>query len=489
MSLNKKTAHELRDLLRKREVSSVEITKSVVDAINATEPRINAYVTLTTDQALKQAEDADKALAAGDAFVTDLTGIPVAIKDNMCTKGVLTTCSSKILSNFVPPYDATIVAKLKAAHVPSPGKLNMDEFAMGSSTENSGFKKTANPWNLDCVPGGSSGGSAAAVAADMCIAATGSDTGGSIRQPASFCGVVGLKPTYGLVSRFGLVAFASSLDQIGPLTKDVEDAALLLNALAGHDPMDSTSAPITPPDYTSFLNKDIKGMRIGMPKEYFAEGLTPDVKAAVDKAIKDLEALGAIPVEVALPTSPYAVAAYYLCATAEASSNLARYEGAHYGTRSDAGNVIDMYSKTRAEGFGEEVKRRIMLGTYALSAGFYDAYYLKALRVRTLIANDFKKAFEKCDIIVGPTAPSAAFRFGEKTDDPLSMYLSDIFTISVNLAGIAGISLPCGFTTDGLPIGLQMLSPAFEEGRLFRAGHAYEQATEWHLKKPAGLEQ
>ncbi len=484
MSLNQKTAHELRDMLSRREVSSVEITQSVIDAINEREGRINAFMTLTPEQALATAAEADKALAAGDASVTPLTGIPVAIKDNICTNGVPTTCSSKMLENFIPPYDATIITKLKVAHVPSLGKLNMDEFAMGASTESSAFKKTSNPWDLDYVPGGSSGGCAAAVSSDMTISAIGSDTGGSIRQPASFCGVVGLKPTYGLVSRYGLMAFASSLDQIGPLAKDVEDAALLLNELAGYDPEDSTSAPFDHPDYTSFLNKDVKGQRVGLPKEYFAEGLDADVRAAVEQAIKDLETAGASVVEVELPTLPYAVGAYYLCATAEASSNLARYVGVYYGSRTKGDNVIDMYNKTRAENFGAEVKRRIMLGTYALSAGFYDAYYLKALRVRTLISNDFKRAFEKCDVIAGPTSPSAAFPIGEKVSDPLSMYLNDIFTSSVNLAGISGISIPCGFTKGGLPIGLQLIAPAFEEGRLFRVGHAYEQATEWHKRRP-----
>lgn len=482
MELYQKTAHELSDMLRRREVSSEELTRSVMNRIMEAEPKVQAYVTVMGDDAMKMAREADKAIASGTAQ-SALAGIPVAVKDNMCTRGHLTTCSSKMLSNFIPPYDATIVAKLRRDFAVFTGKTNMDEFAMGSSTENSGIKKTNNPWDLDRVPGGSSGGSAAAVAADMAIMATGSDTGGSIRQPAALCGVVGLKPTYGLVSRYGLVAFASSLDQIGPITKDVEDAALLLNALAGHDPMDSTSAQYSAPDYTSFLRQDVRGLRVGLPTEFFAEGLDPEIRAAVQKAVKTLEDQGAETVEVSLPHSEFAVATYYVCATAEASSNLARYDGVHYGLRVDADNVIEMYSRTRHAGFGAEVKRRIMLGTYALSAGYYDAYYLKALRVRTLIARDFEKAFEKCDVILGPTSPTAAFRAGEKTDDPLAMYLNDIYTISVNLAGIAGISLPCGFTSANLPIGLQLIAPAFEEGRLIKMAHAYEQSTDWHKRR------
>lgn len=484
MELHGKTAHELRDLLKKGEVSSVEITQSVMNRIAAVEPKIGAYVTVMGEQALEMAQEADRARAAGEAQGA-LAGIPVAVKDNMCTRGTLTTCSSKILANFVPPYDSSVVARLRQGKAVFTGKANMDEFAMGSSTENSGIKKTFNPWNQERIPGGSSGGSAAAVASDMCILATGSDTGGSIRQPAALCGVVGVKPTYGLVSRYGLVAFASSLDQIGPITKDVEDAALMMNAIVGHDPLDSTSAKVEVPDYTSFLNRDIKGLRIGLPKEFFGEGMDAEVRGAVDAAVKQLESLGAEIVEVELPHSPYAVATYYLCATAEASSNLARYDGAQYGHRAKAGNVIEMYSRSRSEGFGAEVKRRIMLGTYGLSAGYYEDFYLKAMKVRTLIKQDFEMAFEKCDLIAGPTTPTAAFKAGEKTDDPLAMYLSDIYTISVNLAGIGGISLPCGFTSNRLPIGLQLICPAFEEGRLFTAAHAYEQATPWHREKPA----
>jgi aspartyl-tRNA(Asn)/glutamyl-tRNA(Gln) amidotransferase subunit A len=482
MELCRLTAHELAALLRKREVTSEEVTQAVLERIAEVEPRVQAYVSVMETEAGHMAREADRAIAAGEAR-SPLAGIPLAIKDNMCTRGTLTTCASKILGNFVPPYDATTVAKLRQAHAVFVGKTNMDEFAMGSSTENSGMKPTFNPWDLERIPGGSSGGSAAAVAADMAIAATGSDTGGSIRQPAAFCGVVGLKPTYGLVSRYGLVAFASSLDQIGPITKDVLDAALLLNELAGHDPMDSTSAEVACPDYASFCGQEIRGMRIGLPREFFGQGMDTDVAGAVRAAIAQLESLGAEIVEVSLPHSPYAVGAYYLCATAEASSNLARYDGVRYGARVEADNIIDMFSRTRSEGFGTEVKRRIMLGTYALSAGYYDAYYLKALKVRTLIRQDFEKAFTQCDVIAGPTTPTPAFRLGEKTANPLEMYLSDIFTISVNLAGIAGISVPCGLTAGKLPVGLQLIAPAFEEGRLFKAAYAYEQSTDWHKRR------
>lgn len=484
MELSGKTAHELRDLLKKGDISSVDITRDVLARIEAVEPRVGAYVTTTPEEALSMAEAADKRRAAGEA-TADLVGIPIAVKDNMVTKGIRTTCSSKMLEKFIPPFDGTVVAKLREQGLVFVGKANMDEFAMGSSSETSAIKQTANPWDLERIPGGSSGGSAAAVAASMAVLATGSDTGGSIRQPAAHCGIVGMKPTYGLVSRYGLIAFASSLDQIGPLSRDVEDAALLLNAMAGHDSMDSTSAKVDVPDYTSFLNKDIKGLRIGLPKEFFGEGADPETLAAVKTAIAQLEALGAIPVEVELPHSNYAVATYYLCATAEASSNLARYDGAHYGFRAEADNVIDMFSRTRSQGFGDEVKRRIMLGTYALSAGFYEDFYLKALKVRTLIKQDFDKAFASCDLIAGPTTPTAAFKLGEKTDNPLEMYLSDIYTISVNLAGIPAISLPCGLTSGNLPIGLQFIAPAFEDGRLFTAAHAFEQSTQWHTNKPS----
>jgi aspartyl-tRNA(Asn)/glutamyl-tRNA(Gln) amidotransferase subunit A len=398
---------------------------------------------------------------------------------------VHTTCSSKILQSYVPPFDATAIRRLKAQDAVLLGKTNMDEFAMGSSTENSAFFPTRNPWALDYVPGGSSGGSAAAVAADLCAAALGSDTGGSIRQPASFCGIAGLKPTYGLVSRYGLVAFASSLDQIGPLAKDVQDCALLLQAIAGHDPFDSTSADLPVPDYSSALTGDIRGIRIGIPDEYFIEGMDPEVEAAIWTAIQTLEALGGKQEKVSLPHTPYAVATYYLVATAEASSNLARYDGVKYGYRtSRPADLLEMYQRSRREGFGPEVKRRIMLGTYALSAGYYDAYYLKAQKVRTLIRRDFEQAFERCEVIATPTSPTPAFKVGEKTENPLQMYLSDIFTISVNLAGLPGMSIPCGFTKAGLPIGLQLIGKPFEETTILKVAHAYEQVTDWHLRKP-----
>jgi len=486
--LNEGTIGGLAPRLRAREISSVELTRNVLDRIHAVEPRVHAYLTLTEQMALAMAEAADRRLARGDD-VGPLTGVPIALKDNLCTMGVLTTCASKILHNFVPPYDATVVERLKRAGAVFVGKTNLDEFAMGSSTENSAFQVTANPWDLERVPGGSSGGSAAAVSADECIAALGSDTGGSIRQPAGFCGVVGLKPTYGRVSRYGLVAFASSLDQIGPITKTVEDAAILMNVIAGRDPADSTSADIPMPDYTKSLKDDVKGLKIGVPKEYFVEGMDREVEAAVREAIRHLVGLGAEAIEISLPHSGYAVATYYLCATAEASSNLARYDGVHYGHRTaDQDNIIDMYTKTRHDGFGNEVKRRIMLGTYALSAGYYDAYYLKALKVRTLIKRDFERAFEKCDAILTPTSPTPPFKKGEKTDDPLRMYLSDIFTISVNLAGIPAISIPCGFcdaTGRPLPIGLQLIAPVFGEKVLFRVAHVYEQTTDSHKRRPA----
>jgi aspartyl-tRNA(Asn)/glutamyl-tRNA(Gln) amidotransferase subunit A len=409
----------------------------------------------------------------------------LAIKDVLCTRYVHTTCSSKILQSYLPPYDATAIQRLKAQDAVLLGKTNMDEFAMGSSTENSAFFPTRNPWALDYGPGGSSGGSAAAVAADLCAAALGSDTGGSIRQPASFCGIAGLKPTYGLVSRYGLVAFASSLDQIGPLAKDVKDCALLLQAIAGHDPFDSTSADLPVPDYSSALTGDIRGIRIGIPDEYFIEGMDPEVEAAIWTAIQTLEALGGVQEKVSLPHTPYAVATYYLVATAEASSNLARYDGVKYGYRtSRPADLLEMYQRSRREGFGPEVKRRIMLGTYALSAGYYDAYYLKAQKVRTLIRRDFEQAFERCEVIATPTSPTPAFKVGEKTENPLQMYLSDIFTISVNLAGLPGMSIPCGFTKAGLPIGLQLIGKPFDEATVLKVAHAYEQGTDWHLRKP-----
>jgi aspartyl/glutamyl-tRNA(Asn/Gln) amidotransferase subunit A (EC 6.3.5.-) len=483
MDLHTLTIHEAHEKLKNKDFSSRELTQALLKRIEAVEPRVKAYITVTPEKALAEAEQADKMIAAGK--ITPLTGIPLAIKDVLCTEDITTTCGSKILKNFVPVYDATVVRNLKRAGAITLGKANMDEFAMGSSTENSSFGPSHNPWDLSAIPGGSSGGSAAAVAADECIASLGTDTGGSIRQPASCCGVVGLKPTYGRVSRFGLIAFGSSLDQVGPLTKDVRDAALLMNVLAGYDPQDSTSVNKEVPDYTTFLKPDLKGITIGVAKEYFIEGIDPEVEKAVKEALHVLQSLGAKTVDIALPHTEYALPVYYLIAPAEASSNLARYDGVKYGFRAAKDeNLIAMYKKTRSEGFGAEVKRRIMLGTYALSAGYYDAYYGKASQVRTLIRRDFEAAFKKCDVIVTPTAPTPAFKIGEKTDDPLQMYLSDIFTIPVNLAGIAGISIPCGLTRNRLPIGLQVISGPFEEGKVLQTAFAYEQNTDWHVKKP-----
>jgi aspartyl-tRNA(Asn)/glutamyl-tRNA(Gln) amidotransferase subunit A len=484
MELYHFTIHELHDMLKKGETTSQAVTESVLGRIKAVDDKVKAYITVTGDIARAQALAADKRIKAGD-ISSPLLGIPIAIKDNMCTEGIKTTCASKILGNFVPPYDATVVGKLKQAGIVLCGKPNMDEFAMGSSTENSGFFVTKNPWDLERIPGGSSGGSAAAVAADECIGSLGSDTGGSIRQPAACCGVVGLKPTYGRVSRYGLVAFASSLDQIGPITKDVTDTALLMNAIAGHDPKDSTSANMPAPDFTRALKKDVRGLKIGLPKEYFIEGMDPEVEKTVKNAVKTLEGLGAKIIEVSLPHTDYAIATYYILATSEASSNLARYDGVKYGFRAQgARDLLEMYMKSRSQGFGPEVKRRIMLGTYALSAGYYEAYYKKGQQVRTLIKRDFDEAFKTVDVIATPTAPTAAFRIGEKSADPLQMYLSDIFTISVNLAGIPGISLPCGFAKGNLPIGLQLLGRHFNEEAILHAAYAYEQATEWHKRKP-----
>ena len=477
------TIAELHPLLLKKEISAVELTREVLARIAEIDGRLNCYLSVDTAGALAQAQEAQARLAGGQA--TPLTGIPLAIKDLIVTKGLRTTCASRYLENFIPPYDATVMTKLRQAGAVILGKVNMDEFAMGSSTENSAFGVTRNPWNLDCIPGGSSGGSAAAVAADLCLAALGSDTGGSIRQPASHCGVVGLKPTYGRVSRFGLVAYASSLDQIGPLTRDVRDCALLLQAIAGHDPQDSTSAPVPVPDYTQALAQDIKGLRIGVPREYFLAGLDPEVEQAVRAALGHYESLGAELVEVSLSHTEYAVAVYYLIATAEASSNLARYDGVKYGWRDpDARELLEMYLASRSQGLGTEVRRRIMLGTYALSAGYYDAYYGKASQVRTLIRRDFDQVFQTCQVVATPVAPTAAFRLGEKTADPLTMYLSDIFTIPANLAGIPGISLPCGFTSQGLPIGLQLLARPFDEATLLSAAHAFERTTTFHGAKP-----
>lgn len=483
MGLESLTIHEARKKLDDKELSSVELTKAVLSRIEKTEDKLNSFVTVAGDEAMKSAEIADGMIAAGK--VTPLTGIPLAIKDIFCTKGLLTTCSSKMLYNFVPPYDATAVSRLKAEGAVIVGKTNMDEFAMGSSTETSHFGTTKNPWDITKIPGGSSGGSATSVSADQCIASLGTDTGGSIRQPASLCGMVGLKPTYGRVSRYGVIAFASSLDQVGPMTKDVEDSAILLGSIAGFDPKDSTSIKTDVPDYKDMLSGDIKGLKIGVPKEYFVDGMDAEVAQAVRKSIDDMKSMGAEIVEISLPHTEYAVAVYYIVAPAEASSNLARFDGVKFGHRaSNVDGLIDMYKKTRSEGFGQEVKRRIMLGTYALSAGYYDAYYLKAQKVRTLIARDFKEAFEKCDVIVTPTTPTTAFSIGEKSNDPLQMYLSDVLTISCNLAGIPGISIPCGFSKAGLPIGLQMLGNHFDEATILRAAHAYEQSTAWHKERP-----
>lgn len=473
---------ELQKLLLEHKITATDIHTSLYKRIDAVEGNVRAYITLTREKALGMAEQAERDLAAGNG--KPLSGILVAVKDNMCTKGVLTTCASKILSNFMPPYESTVTSKLLDNGYVLPGKTNMDEFAMGSSTENSGFHTTRNPWDTGRIPGGSSGGSAAAVAADECIAALGSDTGGSIRQPAALCGVVGLKPTYGRVSRYGLVAFASSLDQIGPITKNVTDSAILMNILSGRDPQDSTSAPVDVPCFTSVLGKDINGLKLGIPKEYFIEGIAPEVEQSVREAIRHFESLGAIPIEISLPYSGYAVAAYYVLATSEASSNLARYDGVKYGFRAKDKDLLDMYMNSRAQGFGAEVKRRIMLGTYTLSSGYYNAYYKKAQQVRTLIKNDFENAFKSVDLIVTPTTPTAAFKAGEKTDDPLQMYLADIFTISVNLAGVPAISIPCGFTSGNLPIGLQLIGGHFDEETLLKASYAYEQSTEWHKRKP-----
>lgn len=477
------TIHEAHNLLRNKKISSVELTKAILNRIHQVEHKIRSFVTVTGDVALSQAEEADKRIKNGN--VSPVTGVPALIKDNMCTKGIRTTCSSKMLENFVPPYNATVVEKLNAAGMVMVGKANMDEFAMGSSTENSAFYPTRNPWDTDRVPGGSSGGSATSVAAGETIYALGSDTGGSIRQPAGFCSVVGLKPTYGRVSRFGLVAFASSLDQIGPLTKDVTDSALVLNVIAGHDPKDSTSVEQMVPDYTRSLVPDLKGMKIGIPKEYFVDGMEDGVNHIVRKAINTMQELGAkIDWDISLPSTKAALACYYIIAPSEAMANLARYDGVKYGySAREAESMWDAMEKTRQQGFGQEVKRRIMLGTYALSAGYYDAYYLKALKVRTLIGREFAEAFSRCDVLVTPTSPTIPFHIGDRADDPLQMYLADVCTLPVNIAGLPGISVPAGFV-DGLPVGLQIIGKPFAEETIFRAAYAYEQATEWRYKRP-----
>jgi len=484
--LNQLTISELAAKLAKREASAREAMQSCLDRIARADGKIHAFISYNGADALAQAEAADTLLAQGGSDASrPLLGVPVAIKDVIAVKNQPLNCGSKILGRFVSPYDATVIEKLKAAGAIVFGRLNMDEFAMGSSTENSGFGITRNPWDTTRIPGGSSGGSAAAVAADETIAALGSDTGGSIRQPAALCGCVGLKPTYGRVSRYGLVAFASSLDQIGTFTKNIRDAATMLGVIGGQDSRDSTSVPQPVPDYAAALTGDIKGLRLGLPKEYMVGGLDAEVKTAVDAAVKQFEKLGAEIVEISLPHTDYAVAAYYIIATAEASANLARFDGIRYGARVDGADPIELYGRTRGAGFGAEVKRRIILGTYVLSSGYYDAYYLRAQKVRTLIRNDFLEAFGKVDAMVTPTSPTAAFRIGEKSDDPLQMYLSDIFTISCNLAGICGVSLPCGFTNNPkLPIGLQLLGQPFGEDVILRLAHAYEQNTPWHTEKP-----
>ncbi|MEL6816374.1 MAG: Asp-tRNA(Asn)/Glu-tRNA(Gln) amidotransferase subunit GatA [Cyanobacteria bacterium J06598_3] len=474
---------ELHKQLTSKARSAVEIAEAQLEQAQALEPKLNSFVSLTAEKALAQAKAVDEKIAAGEDIGL-LAGVPVALKDNLCTKGIPTTCSSRILENFVPPYESTVTARLDAAGAVFVGKTNLDEFAMGGSTENSAFKTTGNPWDITRVPGGSSGGSAAAVAGGQVPISLGSDTGGSIRQPASFCGIVGMKPTYGLVSRFGLVAFASSLDQIGPFSRTVEDSAILLGAIAGHDPKDATSLNVKIPDYTQSLTKSLKGRKIGIIKETFSEGLDSKVGDTVNAAIEQLKSLGADVKTISCPKFRYGISAYYIIAPCEASANLARYDGVRYGLRSDEPNLLSMYNKTRSEGFGDEVKRRIMIGTYALSAGYYDAFYLKAQKVRTLIKQDFEKAFEDVDVLVSPTAPTTAFKTGANSDDPLSMYLLDLMTIPANMAGLPGMSVPCGFDDEGMPIGLQLVSNVLREDLLFEVGYAYEQSTDWHTKQP-----
>ena len=475
MELFNKTAHELHKLLQTKTISASELTADIFSRIDALEDKIGAYLELTRDKAAADAKAVDEKISRGEK-IFPLEGIPCAVKDNICTKGIRTTCASKILENFVPPYDATAYKKLSAQNPILIGKANLDEFAMGGSTENSGFHVTRNPHDFERVPGGSSGGSAAAVAGGEAIFALGSDTGGSIRQPASFCGVVGLKPTYGRVSRYGLVAYASSLDQIGPITRDVTDCALVLNAIAGRDEMDSTSTAAEVPDFTKSLVADVKGLRIGLPKEYFVKGIDADVEIAVRNVAKKFEQLGAQISEISLPHTDYAISTYYLIAPAEAATNLERYDGVSYGARVDGVDVVEMMTNTRTEKFGAEVKRRIMIGNYALSAGYYDAYYLKALKVRTLIQNDFVDAFKNVDVILAPTAPTAAFKIGEMISDPLKMYLQDVCTVPLNLAGLPGISIPCGVTKNNLPIGCQLIGKALDEATILRAAYTYEQA-------------
>ena len=475
MSLFEKTAHELHELLQEKKISAVELTENIFERIDEKEKSVDAFLEITKSQALENAKLVDEKISRGEK-ISALEGIPCAIKDNICTKGIKTTCASKILENFVPPYDATVITKLKKENPIIVGKVNLDEFAMGGSTENSAYKITKNPYDLERVPGGSSGGSAAAVASGESIFALGSDTGGSIRQPASFCGVVGLKPTYGRVSRYGLVAYASSLDQIGPLTRDVTDCATVLNVIAGHDEMDSTSTAAEVPDFTKSLIADVKNLKIGLPKEYFVKGIDSEVEKAVKDAAKVFENLGAEISEISLPHTDFAISTYYLIAPAEAATNLERYDGVSYGARVDGADVVEMMTNTRTEKFGEEVKRRIIIGNYALSAGYYDAYYLKALKVRTLIQKDFTDAFKNVDVILAPTAPTAAFKIGEMISDPLKMYLQDVCTVPLNLAGLPGISVPCGFTKNNLPIGFQLIGKALDEETILKAAFTYEQS-------------
>lgn len=484
MKLFEQPAHVLHDMLVNNEITSLELTEAILSRIDEVEGDVKAYLTLTRDEAIAQAKAVDEKIARGEK-ISFLEGIPGAIKDNICTKGVKTTCASKILQNFVPPYSATVVNKLNAENAVILGKTNLDEFAMGGSTENSAYFPTRNPWNTECVPGGSSGGSAAAVAAGTAVWAIGSDTGGSIRQPASFCGVVGMKPTYGRVSRYGLVAYASSLDQIGPITKDVTDCAHIMNIIAGHDDMDSTCVNEAVPDYTKALVEDVKGLKLGIPKEYFVDGMDPDVEKAIRDGIKKLEELGAEVVEISLPNTAHAISTYYLIAPAEAATNLERYDGVSYGERADGVDIVDMMTNTRSQYFGEEVKRRIMIGNYALSAGYYDAYYLKALKVRRLVKEDYDKAFEKVDVIVCPTAPSPAYKIGEKIDNPLEMYLQDVCTVPLNLAGLPGISVPCGFSSKGMPIGMQLIGKPLDEATLIRTAYTYEQSQDFHKSRAA----
>jgi len=484
MTLYELTAKQIREQIVRREITACQVCDAALQRIHDLDPKLKVFLAIDVQGAQTAAAAVDRKLENNEP-VGPLAGIPIALKDNLCTQGFPTTCASRILAGWKPPYDATVIERLKAADAVIIGKVNMDEFAMGSSCENSAFFCTCNPWDTEYVPGGSSGGAAAAVAADMVPLSLGSDTGGSIRQPGALCGVIGLKPTYGRVSRYGLIAYASSLDQIGPFARTAEDAALLLTTIAGYDPRDSTSAAIPVPDYLEAIHQGVTGLTIGLPKEYFGEGLDTEVAAAVETAKGVFTEAGAKLIEISLQHTEYCLATYYLVATAEASSNLARYDGVQYGLRENADNLIAMYQATRAKGFGAEVKRRIMLGTYALSAGYYDAYYKKALQVRTLIQRDFTDAFTKCDIILTPTSPTAAFRSGEKVEDPLVMYLSDVFTISANLAGLPGISLPCGFNSKGLPIGLQLIGKAFDEQTLLRVTQTYQSQTDWHTKRPA----